>query len=236
MDKGHLQYLPKANRFSELLKTIRKTVGFTAIIRKSIGYLEYSVDNVRNVLDAGCGAGYLLRVLRAQFPLARIFGVDYCLELLKVSLENKFSSSYLIGLDLHNLPFRSNTFDIIYSIQVIEHLALPEEFIKECWRVLNPNGLLALTTPNPTGLAARILKDRWQGSKPDHISLHPPEYWRSIINKNKYQILVDGTTGLSGFDIFRGFPFAIINYIPLSMLGLFPWQGGESYIVFARKE
>ena len=48
--------------------------------------------------------------------------------------------------DAHKLPFNKNTFEIITSFMVLEHLYNPILAIEECKRVLKPNGLLALTT------------------------------------------------------------------------------------------
>jgi len=47
-----------------------------------------------------------------------------------------------------NLPFESQTFDIVYMGEVIEHLVDPDFAIKDVRRVLKPSGSLILSTPN----------------------------------------------------------------------------------------
>ena len=42
----------------------------------------------------------------------------------------------------------SNYFDIIVSFETLEHLEQQTEFIDECYRVLVPNGLLIISTPD----------------------------------------------------------------------------------------
>jgi SAM-dependent methyltransferase len=46
------------------------------------------------------------------------------------------------------LPFRRETFDVVLSLQTIEHVWDQLAFLHECARVLRPGGWLVLTTPN----------------------------------------------------------------------------------------
>lgn len=53
------------------------------------------------------------------------------------------------------LPFDDNTFDAVVSIEGIEHIERPFDFIRECRRVVKPGGYLLLTTPNISALRSR---------------------------------------------------------------------------------
>jgi len=46
------------------------------------------------------------------------------------------------------LPFKTSQFDCIISLEVIEHLVKVEDFLLEAHRILKPNGLLIISTPN----------------------------------------------------------------------------------------
>jgi len=50
--------------------------------------------------------------------------------------------------DLRSLPFRDATFDLVASFQVIEHLDDPSDYLAAIARLLKPEGLAILTTPN----------------------------------------------------------------------------------------
>jgi SAM-dependent methyltransferase len=49
--------------------------------------------------------------------------------------------------DVHRLPFREETFDIVLCTEVLEHLDAPDSALRELHRVLKPGGKLLLTTP-----------------------------------------------------------------------------------------
>ncbi len=53
------------------------------------------------------------------------------------------------------LPFRNASFDVVLSMEGIEHFENQTGFVRECARVLRPGGWLLLTTPNVLTLSAR---------------------------------------------------------------------------------
>ncbi|MGH8774043.1 MAG: class I SAM-dependent methyltransferase [Jiangellaceae bacterium] len=54
----------------------------------------------------------------------------------------------LILANLVALPFTEGTFDVVVSLQTVEHLWDQQRFVAECARVLPPGGRLVLSTPN----------------------------------------------------------------------------------------
>lgn len=115
-----------------------------------------SISKESKILDLGAGAGHLSR---------RVFNF---------LTKNKFSSKNLVAADFFKesfqaneitfkqadfnkkLPFSNSSFDIIYSIEVIEHLRCPYDFLDECYRILKPNGILIISTPNILSLQSRL--------------------------------------------------------------------------------
>lgn len=53
------------------------------------------------------------------------------------------------------LPFDDDSFDGVVSIEGIEHIKRPFDFVQECSRILRPGGLLIITTPNVSSLRSR---------------------------------------------------------------------------------
>jgi len=63
--------------------------------------------------------------------------------------------------DIRNpLPYSHNTFDAVYALHIIEHLTLREGemFIKEIFRVLKPEGILRISTPDLEDICRNYLK------------------------------------------------------------------------------
>lgn len=55
------------------------------------------------------------------------------------------------------LPFADAAFDVVLSMEGIEHFEHQAGFVRECARVLRPGGWLMLTTPNVLTLSARLM-------------------------------------------------------------------------------
>jgi SAM-dependent methyltransferase len=93
------------------------------------------------VLDAGCGA--TMPFLREIAPKVRLaVGVD--LERLRKEPSGPEGSRANVG----RLPFRAQTFDLVISMSVIEHLDDPARVFSEFHRVLKPGGRVIVQTPN----------------------------------------------------------------------------------------
>jgi len=90
------------------------------------------------LLDAGCGIDApLTRKFGEQVPTV---GIDLC-----TGLPSDLS---VVTGDLSRLPFRNGTFSLIFSRSVFEHLTQPDEVLAEFHRVLRPNGVCIILTPN----------------------------------------------------------------------------------------
>lgn len=61
---------------------------------------------------------------------------------------NKQKNDSIVGGFGEHLPFPTNTFDIVYSANVIEHVISPSEVFGETLRVLKPGGVLQFVVPN----------------------------------------------------------------------------------------
>lgn len=83
------------------------------------------------MLDLGCGP-------RDQAEPAAFYGLDY------VGLDFTSPAADLLG-DGHSIPFRSATFEIVFTYAVLEHLYNPFVAMSEIARVLRPGGILVGT-------------------------------------------------------------------------------------------
>ncbi len=232
--KTESPYLPKGKIETSFLK-IKISIAYRVWKRKLKKYGGFDKSSNFKVIEVGCGPGYFLRCVERWFPKSEIYGLDIDESVIEFASKS-VKKTKLISHDGQILPFPDNTFNVVCALQVVEHLEKPESFFTEANRVLKDKGILIIATPNPEGVPAKMLKDKWQGFRYDHISLKTPREWRRVITNSRFQILEDGTTGLTGFKILQKLPFALINWIPMAIFGYFPWYRGESYMAIARKK
>ncbi len=108
-------------------------------------YQELVRDHVRpgaRLLDAGCGR--YLEFSKEFSNDVQVVGID-----LEPALETRNARSpYGVRGDLERLPFPPNSFDLVISRSVVEHLSNPGQVFREFHRVLRPGGKVILSTPN----------------------------------------------------------------------------------------
>ena len=101
---------------------------------------RFANEGVDRVLDAGCGQGRLLGLLRdVGIPAV---GLDPSLTMLEAA-----PGPRIIG-DARSLPFPDNTFGGAAALYMLYHLEDPVQALAECHRVLRPGGLFAACAPS----------------------------------------------------------------------------------------
>ncbi len=125
-------------------------------------------------LDVGCAYGFLLQqALHVGIPA---FGTDissYALRWQK-SVRNQLVQSLA-----EQLPFHKKSVDVVSLFDILEHVPHPEQVIDEVSRVLKPEGLLFLSTPDP------IYFDRKEST---HVHERPPSYWVDLLQRKGYKV------------------------------------------------
>lgn len=77
-----------------------------------------------------------------------------------VNIDVVAESSDVIEHDINKgLPFGNNTFEVVYHSQVLEHFPKQEgkKFIRECYRVLKPGGILRIVVPDLENIAKEYI-------------------------------------------------------------------------------
>jgi ubiquinone/menaquinone biosynthesis C-methylase UbiE len=129
---------------------------YTNVWQTKLSYME-SIIRGKKVLDAGCGRGDKMCYFSGSSE--ELIGVDVDIDALQLGRKKDDSQAY-IGADVQGLPFKDNSFDVVYSTWVVEHLKEPKLFIQEVNRVLKKDGILILWVPNvkcPEGLITKII-------------------------------------------------------------------------------
>ncbi|PZS34806.1 MAG: hypothetical protein DLM61_02960, partial [Pseudonocardiales bacterium] len=101
----------------------------------------------RDVLDVACGVGYGTSIL-ADAGARQVLGVDSSPGAIDGARERPGDRAEFVVGDLHNLPCEDRSFDLVTCFEAIEHVADPNRALSELRRVLRPDGLLLLSSPN----------------------------------------------------------------------------------------
>lgn len=135
------QYCPSRNLDTPVLQTnntenTRSSFVFdwiTSLLEKS-GY----TSNFQTMLEIGCGQGYLLE----KFDVDQKFGIEPS----KDASTEASKKANIRNIGFENIS-ESETYDLLLSYCVIEHIAQPELFLNKTKDILAPDGLMILALP-----------------------------------------------------------------------------------------
>ena len=98
------------------------------------------------ILEVGCGDGTKLALLTLKSK--KRFGVDISKKAIDLA-KNKYKDMNFFQGDVEKgLTFKNQSFDLVYSAFVLEHLSNPEKFLKEAIRLTEINGKIVFVAPN----------------------------------------------------------------------------------------
>jgi len=153
------KYLDLLNRiFVRLQRLMQGIPGGPAHLYNCIvtGYLEptydYAVKEIKEkfsersaIIEVGCGTGRLLSEINRKVKPKDVVGLDISHAMIGISKRNltesgDYSKVNLIVADAHRMPIREGYFDLLVSTGTLHHIRKPEEFFRECSKILNKLG------------------------------------------------------------------------------------------------
>lgn len=136
-------------------------------------------------LDIGCGPGYFLTA--AQKLGFDVYGLDPSDYIVEVA-QKTWGEKVQLGL-IETANYAPESFDLIVAFDTFEHIYEPKKFLQAIHKVLKPNGVLAITTPNPKSLLAKISGKNWVSFKlPEHVFYWAPDTIRKVLEE-QFEIL-----------------------------------------------
>lgn len=128
----------------------------------------------KKLLEVGAGVGAMLVIARSEYGIDA-YGIEpssdefYSFESISSRLIEEYNlpKDIMVNSTAEKLPFEDNSFDLIYSTNVLEHVKDPKKVLSESVRVLKPGGYLQFVIPNYFSF--------WEG--------HYGVFWPCITNK-----------------------------------------------------
>jgi len=157
---------------------------FSATSQEYLKFLEPYIAQAKKVLDLGCGEGKYIRYFKEKFEEKKIYGVDPYF----------FDNETVKQGDAYTIPF-DQTFDLIYTIEVLQHVKYLDDVLKEIGEHLAKEGRLIVCDRDPRspiGYAKPIYEFRGKWMYPFDSPFVEKWYtlktWKKILEKNGFEI------------------------------------------------
>ncbi len=193
------------------------------------------LDDKTSCLDFGAGRGNV-SAMNFREQGARVSGVDVS----PAVLENPYLDSAQV-MNGSLLPFESESFDLVFSDNVLEHLDDPVSIFKEIYRVLKPGGIFIAKTPNKyhyMPAIARItptwfhrLYNKWRGRATEDT--FPTRYRANSQADLRSQALLAGFS-VSSISSIEGRPEYLRMTFPTYLCGLLYERAVNSFEFLSR--
>jgi ubiquinone/menaquinone biosynthesis C-methylase UbiE len=143
--------------------------------------IEPMMDEDSTILEVGCSSGHLLRTLGKKNKNIKYIGVDidqYAIskgnaELGRIKLDG-IQSAQLIEAEVTKLPFDNNSFEIVVSLNVLEHLNEPSRAIRELLRCANKYLVIRTLVSDQTFIVKEVRNSGHADLGYTHLDLPKP--------------------------------------------------------------
>ncbi len=138
------------------------------------------------ILEIGCGNGFVLEKIY-KLGYKNVFGVEPSIDAV-----NKSSKLIKKNIKINILKpglFEPKSFDFIFFFQTFDHIPNPNDYLKECFKILKPNGFILSFNHNIDSLSSKILGEKSPIIDIEHTCLYSPKTINVIFKKNGFKTL-----------------------------------------------
>lgn len=112
-------------------------------IVRTLEWLQESGEQFSDLLDVGCGNGYLLEVLRSKMAKLKLDGLEYTPELVQIARDRNVADCEIRHGDVRELPYGDAAFDVVVTERCVINVMDTDDqarSLREIGRVLRPGG------------------------------------------------------------------------------------------------
>jgi len=161
------------------------------------------INRADKLADLGCGQGQLLELLNQEFAKNKknLYGFDISSSFINKS-KKSFNNVFCLDLNENKLPFQD--FDIIFALDIIEHLEFPLGFLKNTALVIKPNGLIIISTPNTGSLSYFLQGKNWYAFKDEtHLHFYNRQQLAKLLSQTGFKIINSKTISNTSYPIYN---------------------------------
>jgi SAM-dependent methyltransferase len=183
------------------------------------------IEHDSTVLNIWSRVGVGMHYLRMAFGEFVLINAELSLEMLKASVKLNPGELH-VQTSLHAFPFANASFDVVTSLETLEHVPDPLLFLREVRRVLVPDGVLVMSLPPSTAEWTSVINNilKFHHGEGPHRFLAPSKVRTMLAEAGLELTDYRGTLFLpfGGVSIERldGFFDRMIGKGPLGQLGL----------------
>ena len=106
------------------------------------------LNGAARALDFGCSSGRVVRPLAAAYPEVEWHGCDPIADAIGWAQTNLSQVEFRVSPQWPPLPYDAGSFSVAFAVSVWSHFSrrAAEDWLREIWRILEPQGVLVLTT------------------------------------------------------------------------------------------
>ena len=153
----------------------------------------------RAILEVGAAFGTFCEELRAVGLAERIIALEPTPDLASTCRERGFEVLECFIEDVED----EGIVDVVAAFEVIEHLFAPREFMKQCHRVLQSDGLMVLSCPNVRGFDTATLGVQSSTFDHEHVNYFHPESLSTLVEASGFEVLEITTPGQLDAELVR---------------------------------
>lgn len=152
-----------------------------------------SERKTNRILDIGAGYGFFLEAAKKRGW--EVFGTEIADDAIAHCAQKDID---LFKGPVETIDFGDLSFDVVVSIEVLEHLNTPNSFVQSIHRLLRPQGVFYLTTPNFDSLLRFWLGEKYDViGYPNHLCYYTPKTLQKLMKSNGFENIQTKTTGMS---------------------------------------
>lgn len=180
-------------------KEVRREKMFIPRVEKVIKLCQKNNINTNNILEIGAGYGLFLEEMQKRNLFDNIYGIE--------ASDSLYERSKDLGFNVYNGIFEElnikQTFDVIVSFEVIEHIFNPSDVIKKIFSMLNDNALLIMTFPNYNGFDISTLKEASDSIDHEHLNYFNEKSIKLLLEESGFKDIQITTPGVLDVDLVR---------------------------------